>query len=307
MSASVGPSGSEAAPNVVQAAAVQHVTVGDISVGYRVIGPLATGTGSSGSGASAGGQPPLLLIMGSSGTMDEWAPALVSALAQDRQVVLFDNRGMGDTTDPAGAYPFTQLADDTAALITTLGHQRMDVMGWSMGGSVAIDLAARHPDVVNRLVSYAGDAGGSQAVMPSADVIATLTDTSGTPQERGMRLLELLYPPEYRAAHPDYARSFPIPTEQTSGAAIGLQNAAIAKWAGVGDALSGIAGPALFVTGADDVLTPPQNAQMLADAVPGSWLVRFPGAGHGLMYQDPAGLARVVLTFLQVAAPPAGG
>ena len=345
MSASAGPSGSGAAPNVVQATPVQHVTVGDLSVGYRVIGPPgaasardaasgpgdSTGSGSSqrgGSGPSSAapgslvpgatwdasassspasdGQPPLLMIMGSSGTMDEWSPALVSALAQDRQVVVFDNRGMGETNDPSGAYPFGQLADDTAGLITALGHDRMDVLGWSMGGDVAIDLAVRHPDLVGRMISYAGDAGGSTAVMPSPDVIATLTDTSGTPQQRGERLLELLYPAAYRAAHPDFARTFPIPTEQTSGAAIDLQNAAIARWAGVEDGIAGIANPALFVTGSEDVLTPPENASVLADVVPGSWLVRFPGAGHGLMYQDPEGLAKVVLLFLDVATPPAG-
>ncbi len=300
-SASPTSSGARAA-NVVQAAPVQHVALGDLSVGYRIIGPLAAQPSAGGSPA-AGGQPPLLMIMGSGSTMDEWSPALVSALAQDRQVVLFDNRGMGETTDPAGAYPFTQLADDTAGLITALGHQRMDVMGWSIGGSVAIDLAARHPEVVGRLVSYAGDAGGRQAVMPSAEVIAALTDTSGTPQQRGERLLELLYPPEYRTAHPDYARTFPIPTERASTAAIGLQDAAIATWPGVGDALPGIVAPALFVTGTEDVISPPENALLLAQDVPGSWLARFPGAGHGLMYQDPQGLADTVLTFLRVTSP----
>ena len=98
--------------------------------------------------------------MGFSGTMDLWSPEFVTALAQDRQVIVFDNRGIGETNDPMGAYPFSQLADDTAGLIKALGYDRLDVLGWSMGGNVAIDLTVRHPGVVSRLVSYAGSAGG---------------------------------------------------------------------------------------------------------------------------------------------------
>jgi pimeloyl-ACP methyl ester carboxylesterase len=286
--------------NVVQAAPVKHVAVGDLSVGYRVIGPLAKTT--AGDTAAAGDETPLLLIMGSSGTMDLWSPAFVAALAQDRQVMVFDNRGIGETDDPMGGYPFSQLADDTAELIKALGHDSMDVLGWSMGGDVALDLAVRHPEVVSRLVSYAGDAGGSLAIPPSRKALATLMDTSGSPRQRGERLLELLFPEAYRSAHPEYLRAFPIPTERAAAAAIGLQNRAIGEWAGVWGGLKGIACPTLFVTGTEDVLTPPQNAVMMAERVPGSWLMRFAVAGHGLMYQDPQGLAESVLLFFKVTA-----
>jgi pimeloyl-ACP methyl ester carboxylesterase len=292
VSGTTGAAGGGAA-NVVQSAPVKHVKVGDLSVGYRVIGPLhgeATG--------SATPATPLLLVMGSSGTMDMWSPELVTALAQDRQVVVFDNRGMGETDDPLGAYPFSQLADDTAGLITALGHDQIDVLGWSMGGDVAIDLAVRHPQRVAALVSYAGDAGGRTAIPPTKAALSVLTDTSMPAQERGQKLIELLFPASYRNAHPDYATSFPIPTEQSSPKEIGLQNQAVGEWAGVWDRLKDIACPTLFVTGTEDELTPAQNSVMMADRVPASWLVRYPGAGHGLMYQDPQGLADVVLVFL---------
>ena len=290
------------APDIVQAAPVQHVKVGDLDVGYRTIGPLG-GSGATGGGALPGASTgasvqPLLLIMGSSGTMDLWAPQLVSALAQDRQVVVFDNRGIGETDDPGGAYPFSQLADDTAGLIEALGYGKMDVLGWSMGADVAIDMAVRHPEVVSRLVSYAGDPGGSHAVPPTKAAMAALMNTSGTPQQRGERLIEVLFPEAYRKANPAYAASFPIPTEQASAAAVGLQDRAIGEWKGVWAGLTSISCPALFVTGTDDIISPPQNAAMMAGQVPASWLVRFPGAGHGLMYQNPTGLANVVLTFL---------
>ena len=198
--ASAAASGAPA-PDIVQKAPVQHVKVGDLDVGYRTIGPIGAAADST----------PLLMIMGSSGTMDEWSPQFVEALAQGREVVVFDNRGMGETNDPGGAYQFSQLADDTAGLIKALGFDKMDVLGWSMGGDVALDLAVRHPQVVNRLVSYAGDAGGPHAVPMSKQTLAVLTDTSGTAEQRGMRLLTLLFPEAYRKADPAYAESFPHP------------------------------------------------------------------------------------------------
>jgi pimeloyl-ACP methyl ester carboxylesterase len=291
-SAAAGPASSGSpAPNVVQAAPVQHVKVGDLSVGYRTIGPT---------GGAAAGATPLLLIMGSTSTMDIWSPELVAALAEGRQVVVFDNRGIGETDDPGGAYEFSQLADDTAGLIGALGHEKMDVLGWSMGAMVALDLAVRHPEVVSRLVSYAGDPGGRHSVPMGKETLAVLEDTSGTPQQMGERLLELLFPAAYRSANPAYAEHFPIPQEQASPAAIGLQDRAIGEWAGVWSGLGGITSPTLFVTGTDDVIAPARNSVVLTAKVPGSWLARFPGAGHGLMYQDPAGLAAVVLTFLDL-------
>lgn len=301
-SASPSPPGSPSpAVNIVEAAPVKHIAVGDLSVGYRVIGPLAKPT--AGESAAAGAETPLLLIMGSSGTMDMWSPAFVAALAQDRPVVVFDNRGIGETDNPMGGYPFPQLADDTARFIKALGYDRLDVLGWSMGGEVAIDLAVRHPAIVSRLVSYAGDAGGRLAIPPTKEAMAALMDTSGSPRERGERLIELLFPAAYRSAHPDYAEAFPIPTEQAAPAAIGLQNKAIGEWAGVGGGdLNGIACPTLFVTGTEDVISPQGNAVMMAVRVPGSWLMRFAGAGHGLMYQEPQQLAESVLLFFKVTA-----
>jgi len=283
------PAASDApAPDIVQKAPVQHVKVGDVEIGYRTIGPLGAAADST----------PLLLVMGSSGTMDMWSPEFVSDLAQGREVVVFDNRGMGETSDPGGAYEFSQLADDTAGLVTALGNDSMDVLGWSMGGDVAIDLTVRYPELVSKLVSYAGSAGGPKSVPMSRKTLAVMTDMSGSVEERGMRLLKLLFPQAYRDANPRYYESFPQTTEQMTAAAIELQDRAIGEWKGVWNGLKSISCPTLFITGAEDVITPPQNAKLMAAAVPGAELEIVSGAGHGLMYQDPQKLAGVVMDFL---------
>jgi pimeloyl-ACP methyl ester carboxylesterase len=274
-----------------------HLPVGSASIGCRVAGPLSPG--------SVPAAPPLLLLMGSSGTMEMWPDALVAALALDRTVILFDHRGMGTSTAPAGPYPFETLADDAAALVRALGHDRADLLGWSMGGSVALDMAVRHPEVVGRVVSYAGGPGGAEAIPPTPEALATLTDASMPPRERGMALLALLFPPAWRAAHPDYARSVPIPRTPVLPEAIKLQNAAIGTWAGTWDGLGRMAAPTLFVTGDEDVIAPAENAVRMAARAPWSVLVRFPGAGHGLMYQLPEVLAATILLFLAEATTPA--
>jgi pimeloyl-ACP methyl ester carboxylesterase len=227
-----------------------------------------------------------------------WSPEFVDELAQGREVVVFDNRGMGETSDPGGAYGFSQLADDTAGLITALGNDSMDVLGWSMGGMAAIDLTVRYPELVSKLVSYAGSAGGPKSVPMSKKTLAVMTDMSGSVEERGMRLLTLLFPQSYRDANPKYYESFPQTEEQMSATAIELQDRAIGEWKGVWSGLKGISCPTLFITGAEDVITPPQNAKLMAAAVPGAELEVVPGAGHGLMYQDPRKLAAVVMDFL---------
>jgi pimeloyl-ACP methyl ester carboxylesterase len=227
-----------------------------------------------------------------------WSPDLVNDLAQGREVVVFDNRGMGETNDPGGSYPFSQLADDSAQLVRALGFDHMDVLGWSMGGDVAIDLTVRYPTLVSRLVSYAGSAGGPKAVPMSQKTLAVMTDMSGSAEERGMRLLTLLFPQSYRDADPKYYESFPRTTERMSPKAIELQDQAIGAWKGVWGRLTSISCPVLFITGAEDVITPPQNAKLMAAAVPGAEVEVVPGAGHGLMYQDPLKLAGVVMDFL---------
>ena len=261
---------------------MQHVKVGDLDVGYRTIGPFGAAADST----------PLLMIMGSSGTMDLWSPQFVETLAQGREVVVFDNRGMGRPTTRAARMSSRSSRTTPPGSIKALGFDQMDVLGWSMGGDVALDLTVHYPKLVRRLVSYAGDAGGEHAVPMSKKTLAVLMDTSGTAEQRGMRLLTLLFPPAYREANPAYAESFPIPQEQAAPAAIALQDRAIGAWKGVWSGLKSISCPTLFVTGAEDVIAPAQNAKLMAEVVPGAELEVVPGRGARSDVPGPAEAGR---------------
>lgn len=137
------PAEAVAAPPDIATAPTQiaHTALGD--VGYRQVGQ----------------GPPLVMITGFSAGMDDWAPYLVDALATHFRVIVFDNAGIGDTATLAAPLTVPEMADQTAALISTLGLGRADVLGWSMGGLIAQSLAVTHPGQVHRLVLAATQAG----------------------------------------------------------------------------------------------------------------------------------------------------
>ncbi|WP_292518241.1 alpha/beta hydrolase [Methanoculleus sp.] len=278
----MGSAPETASPVNITGAPVQTVHVGDIDIAYKTVG-----TGDA-----------IIMIMGFAGTMDLWSTGLIERLAEDHRVIVFDNRGMGLTTASDAPFSLELFADDTAGLMSALNISRAHVLGWSMGADIAQELAFRHPERVDSLILVSGDSGGSEAVQPTPEVLARLTDTTGTPREQGARLLSLLFPSDWFADHPDLFSYFPEVTESSSPESIGRQATAMATWNGTYDRLSEITQKTLVVTGTDDIITPPKNAFILGERIPGAWVVQFKGAGHGLMYQDPDGLAEAVLFFI---------
>lgn len=133
-------------------------------------------------------KPPMLLIPGAFMGADSM-PAWVDAFASDRTVIVFDQQGHGRTPDTPREMSYEQFADDAAELLRALGVQRADVMGYSQGGGVALQLAIRHPSMVNKLVSMSATfrkEGWYPAVFES---IAGLTadDFADTPVETAFK------------------------------------------------------------------------------------------------------------------------
>jgi pimeloyl-ACP methyl ester carboxylesterase len=264
---------------------VKMAHAGDINIAYRIMGQ----------------GDPIVLIMGYGSTMDMWDPRLLHSLAAKYRVIIFDNRGTGNTTATPDSFSIDQFANDTAGLMAALGVERYHVLGWSMGSFVAQELAIRYPENVDRLILYAGDCGGREAVMPAAWVLDDLANTSGTPEEAGMRLFNLLFPKEWLSRQPPFYEWFPLPKETSLPENIKRQSEAIAAWPGTFDRLKSIKAPTLLVTGKEDLIVPPENSFILAQRINASWLVQFNGAGHGLMYQYPDRLARIIVDFIELS------
>jgi pimeloyl-ACP methyl ester carboxylesterase len=139
-------------------------------------------------------------------------------------------------------------------------------------------------------------------VQPSDAVVAQLTDTSGTPQEQGARLMGLLVPPQWLGANWEYiGKIFSGPQESSLPQNIARQAEAIVAWSGAFERLPRVTAPTLLLTGADDVIAPPANSVQMAGQIPHAWLVQLRGGGHGIQYQYPEQMAAVIRAFL--AAP----
>jgi pimeloyl-ACP methyl ester carboxylesterase len=146
-----------------------------------------------------GSGPPLLLLNGYAATRDGWDPTFVERLAAGSRVICPDNPGVGESPAIGGELTVSAIAAEVLALMDREGIAAARVAGWSMGGFVAQELAARHPGRVERLVLLSTDPGGPDAVRAAAEVETQLRDHDGAPREQAMRLLGLLFPPAVTA------------------------------------------------------------------------------------------------------------
>jgi len=244
-----------------------------------------------------GAGPAVVMIMGLGGTMRYWSLALLGRLARRFRVTIFDNRGVGYSTDDLAAEMTIELMGrDTAELITRLGLARPGVVGWSMGAQIALALAVDHPGVIGRLVTVAGDSGSANAIQPEPRVAAVF-NAGMTPA----RLIDLLFPDRAAAAKRSYTAEALAGEPQIARRTVTRQLAAEAAFAAsphVYDALPRLGLPVLIVQGCQDVVTNPRNAEILAARIPNARLVRFEGAGHGLAFQKTDSFVSTITPFL---------
>ena len=258
------------------------VRVGDIDMSYTMIG---------------NGKP--LLLIGSIATpMDFWEPELIKKLSSNHTVIMFDNRGIGNTTSGIQKFSIRQFANDTASLLDALKLKKVDVMGWSMGGMISQELALLNKEKVGKLVILASTCGGKQSILPSQEVQLAFMTRSKNSLEKVQRFLPFLFPDTWRMQNPDFLEKLPATIEEIPGETLNLQTEAIINWEGVCDKLDTLTAPTLIIVGTDDELTPPGNSLIMMKKINGSQLVQIAGGGHGLMFQYPEKLARILHAFL---------
>jgi pimeloyl-ACP methyl ester carboxylesterase len=248
--------------------------------------------------------PPLICLQHFRGNLDSWDPALVDRLAQDRDVILLDNRGVGGST---GVVPdnVTDMARDALAFIDALGLKEVDILGFSLGGYVAQELALLRPRLVRRLV-LAGTApqGGPDLHRWSDTVYALATADQPTAED----LLSLFFSPseESRAKGAEYLqRAYQRQDDRDAPTDLATRDAqltAITAW-GIPDAsrlnrLAGITQPTLVANGDDDRMMHTKNSHLLAERLPNAELRIYPDANHGFLDQYPELFADDIAEFL---------
>ncbi|MFF5305094.1 alpha/beta fold hydrolase [Streptomyces sp. NPDC013161] len=265
---------------------VRRIPVDGIKIGYRQFG----------SG------PDLVMVMGDTGTMSDWTVDLLSRLGRHYHVTVFDNRGVGYTTDDTSVPDTIPLmADDTVGLIKALGLRHPALLGWSMGGEIGLTVAALHPGAISALVSTGGDLGGSHAINTPAAVAKELN----SPRTTGPQLMDLLFPADATAARAAYIEQLGlIPPEKVGDETLLRQyqaGQAYESFEGTWDKLPDSTVPMLITNGSLDKVTPPGNASIITHRAKHAERVMFPDAGHAMLVQDAGRFVSLVTRFTKAS------
>jgi pimeloyl-ACP methyl ester carboxylesterase len=243
----------------------------------------------------------IVVVNGFAGTRADWDPDFVDALAGGHELVLLDNRGMGESSGGRAEFRIEDLAADTAGAIEALELERPCLLGWSMGGAVAMELALSQPELAGSLVLLASHPGGNP-VFASAEVKAKLADVSVPPRVQASRVISALFMPE-RAAGID-ARFGDVVAEARAALdpeVVANQVRALDGWEAGGRAerLGGIGCPVLVAVGAEDQVIRPAASREMAAAIDGAWYARFDATGHAFMADHPEAVAGLIGSFLR--------
>jgi 3-oxoadipate enol-lactonase len=248
-------------------------------------------------------KPWLVLIQGLGFDRSGWAP-VVSALRRRFRLVLIDNRGSGRSTTPDRKFTVADMAADVAAVLDNSRIARAHVLGASLGGMVAQELAIRHPQRVDRLVLVCTTPGWPYGYpMPRASV-QQMTAAASLPVEAAQRsLVENALSPDTLKTHPGLVERIVRSQKATPGdpASWKALASAGATYSG-GTRQSLILALTLIMYGDADAVVDPRNSKLLSGRIPGSHVVVFPGLGHLFFWEEPARFAKAVTSFLLAPA-----
>jgi pimeloyl-ACP methyl ester carboxylesterase len=245
---------------------------------------------------SRGDGTPLLLIHGLGYARWGWEP-VVDRLAERFRVLLFDNRGIGESDVPPGPYTAAAMAEDAVQVLDEAGVDRAHVVGTSLGGMVAQELALAHPERVDRLVLACTTPGGAGAFPLPQRTLALIAEAPSLAPEVALRrfvenaladdaseeLVGRIY--AHRLASP------PDPAGWQAQAAAGAGFDAL-------DRIGGIAASTLILHGTDDGVVDSRNAALLAERIPDARVRLFESRGHLFFWEDPDGFVEAVEEFL---------
>jgi pimeloyl-ACP methyl ester carboxylesterase len=251
------------------------------------------------------GGVPLVFNMHFTGTMDHWDPAVTDGLAHDREVILFDNAGISSSS---GEVPnsIEEMAANAAAFIRAVGLTQVDVLGFSLGGLVAQELAVAAPELVRRLILLGTgprSGEGMASLTPEAQKIFGARYTE--PDHLWLKVF--FTPSEFsQAAGRAYLKRFRLRVDDrepdVSDKVAPAQVEALTKWGAPRENpfeyLKAIAQATLVVNGDKDVIIYSVNSWILQQHLPNAQLILYPDANHGSQYQYPERFVQHASLFL---------
>lgn len=250
------------------------------------------------------GQPPLLFLQHFRGGMDHWDPLMTDGLAEGREVILFNGRGVASSSGTPRSR-IEDMADDAAAAVRALGLQQIDVLGFSLGGFQALDLAWRHPDLVRKLMLLGtGPRGGNPDMEPR------VLTTAPRPVPVFEDFLYLFFGRSAQAEQA--AREFwerrnrrvdqdPPSSQEVAKAQIEANMLYLPRLSEEDPFayLRGIRQPTFILNGVNDVMIPTINSFYMARNLPNAQLFIYPDCGHGAQFQCPQRFLHHAVGFLR--------
>jgi pimeloyl-ACP methyl ester carboxylesterase len=291
----------------IQNVPVEKVHLGDIEIAYKMLGE---------------GEP-IILFNGASDGMDAWDPALLTGLSSNHTVIVFDPRGIGNTSAGSKPYIHQQLANDTAGLLDALKIQKADVLGYSLGSYLAQQLTLMYPEKVNSLTLVGSSCGGKdhtpkprEFIKLQSEIVNKSLNNIPLTTEELKSLVAASVGEGWIKLHPE---SLDVPANITTlqqlkpglppeiadnQNKVGKHWEDNSNWSGTCDELAKLDKPTLVMTGTDDNMYQPHvNSLKIVEKIPGAWLVQIKNAGHAIMDQYPAEVAEILNTYLSTISP----
>lgn len=259
----------------------------------------------------AGPGHPLLLLQHFTGTLDNWDPAVTDPLCAGREVILFENAGVGRSS---GKVPrmIAGMATHALAFLDGLGLKSCDVLGFSLGGMVAQQMVLDRPDIFRRLILVATAPRGGEDIMHLEKPV--LAQHLGNPQLQGYEVLQKIFfapTPSSQAAGAAFIERLmqrKTDREPLAGPEVAqAQMAAFREWELFQGQrfgyLKAIRQPTLVVNGIHDEMIPVMNSYWLSENLASAVLLTYPDSGHGSLFQFHESFTRQAAAFLSSDAP----
>jgi 3-oxoadipate enol-lactonase len=252
----------------------------------------------------SGSGPALRLIMGMSGTALHWTERFLEELRGDFELITYDHRGTGSSSPLTGPVTIAQMAEDAAALLAAIGVDSAHVLGISMGGMIAQELALAHPELIRTLTLGCTYCGGGDADLTSPQVLQQLTEAmlSGD-RMRALRTgFEVNFSPAAREQRELFELFLAIATERAVAVPVIIAQMQACMAHDTSARLSRVRMPTLVIHGTEDQMLPVGNGRMIASRIPGSRLEILDGVGHLFFWEQPERSAELVREHATVAA-----
>ena len=267
----------------------QTLTAGDVTFAYRELGQHHGGT-------------PVVLLTHLAAVLDNWDPRIIDGLAAQHHVIAFDNRGIGASSGSPSS-SVEEMAADAITFIKAKGFQKVDLLGFSLGGMVAQEVVLKEPPLVRKMVlAGTGPAGGEGISTVAGVTVYDMARGFFTGQDAKQFLFFTRTPTGIEAGKAFLARlkerTENRDTEISVSAFLAQLEAVRVGGKKAPADLSVVQQPVLVVNGDQDRMVPTVNTHDLARRLPNSQLIIYPDAGHGGAFQFHADFVRSTLEFL---------